>query len=82
MSGSLRAAYTDINDMFEYFHSEKLLIVTLAKYIILKCKGKEKDKRKEALLTSAIESGMPNDPASLKELRLIIKEHIKPEQAL
>lgn len=81
-NGSLDQAFSDISDMFSYYHSEKMLVVALSKYIIHGCKGKLKNQRKEELLSSAISGGMPNTAESLKEIRAMIKAHITPDQDL
>ena len=81
-TGSLDQAFGNISDMFNYYHSEKMLVIALTKYIINACKGKLKNQRKEELLSSAISGGMPNTPESLKEIRAMIKTHITPDQDL
>ncbi|WP_421254282.1 hypothetical protein [Aeromonas sp. 600948] len=80
--GDLIIAHDEINDAFDFYHSEKMLTISLAKYILHNCKGKQKQMRKEELISKAISGGVIDTPDSLKEMRRVIKEYITPNQEL
>ncbi|HDX8355508.1 TPA: hypothetical protein RQM97_003538 [Aeromonas dhakensis] len=81
-NGDLVIAYDEISDAFDFYQSERMLMISLAKYILHNCKGKQKQIRKEGLISKAISGGVIDTPESLKEMRKIIRDYITPNQAL
>lgn len=79
---SIDSAHEKVSDIFKYYHSEKMLVIVLGKYILQKCKGRTKNERKERLITEAITGGIEPTKENLKELRKLIKEHMSPDQEL
>ena len=74
-------AFSMLSGKFKYFHSEKMLVVAMARYIHNYCRGRGAVKRREELLTGILR-GMPNTPANRKTARKRIKRSIEPDQAL
>jgi hypothetical protein len=83
-TGHLDAALPKLSDRFKYFHSEKMLVISMAKYIRAHCTGKGAVKRREELLTGAFrhQPSIPNTKANRKLIRKKIKKHIEPDQEL
>ncbi|HDN9021627.1 TPA: hypothetical protein P2I16_003682, partial [Aeromonas salmonicida] len=81
-NSDLVIAYDEISDAFDFYQSERMLMISLAKYILHNCKGKKKQIRKEGLISKAISGGVIDTPESLKEMRKIIRDYITPNQAL
>lgn len=79
MTSSIDESYKHIQDVFKYFHSERLLVISMAKYIKKYCCGKVKNERKEELLTEALLSGITEDK---KKIRKEIAVHINPNEYL
>ena len=63
------------------FHSEKLLMIAMARYFRFKCTGKAAEKRIEYLVSEIIKLGARSDPATLKYIRTEAKKVIKPSEA-
>jgi hypothetical protein len=80
LKNSLSDAYDILKESLNYYHSEKVLAIALAKYIIKSCKGKGRSERQENLLTSAL-VGKPIN-ITLNEVRKIIKNYIAPDENL
>lgn len=80
--GSLEDAFRAIEEPFKQFHCEKMLAIVLAKYIKQQCKGAGFRKRKEQLITGAVACGVPRTEESLKHLRQLVKENIRPSEHL
>jgi len=68
---------------FTLFHCEKMLAVSLTKYVLNHCFGKGGETRRERLLTEAIiERGLPNNRGTRRSLRGQIRDLVKPTEAL
>lgn len=78
----LDAALRKLSSRFKYFHSEKMLVISMAKYIRAHCTGKGAVKRREELLTGSLQRGIANTKANRKVIRKQIKRHIQPDQGL
>lgn len=66
--GSIDEAYKNcLSQAFTYFHCEKMLLVTLARYIQKYCKGSGAKNRRERLMTELFMEGMPNSSANRKK---------------
>lgn len=81
-TGNLENAFREIEGTFKQFHSEKMLTVVLAKYIKYQCKGSGFAERKELLITGALTRGIPRTQESLRRLRKLVKESIRPSEVL
>lgn len=64
------------------FHCEKSLAIVLSRYIADSCMGKGGDLRRERLLTEVLAKGVPNNRANKRTLRKLLKDMIRPNQAL
>lgn len=64
------------------FYCEKFLGITLIRYILKGCVGRKKEGRRERLLTDILLDGLPPTPDNLKAVRKMIRNGIKPKQAL
>lgn len=62
------------------FHCEAMLGVALARYFRDQCIGKGAKKRREALLTQAIDSGVPNNRVNRRRIRSTSKKMIRPNR--
>jgi hypothetical protein len=62
-------------------HSEKLLVVAMARYFKNKCMGKGGAERRERLLTEALASGISNNRHSRRKIRTQTKTLIRPSAA-
>lgn len=80
--GSLEDAFREIEGEFQQFHCEKMLTIVLTKYIKQQCKGAGFMKRKEQLISGAVARGAPRTAESLKRLRHLIRETIRPSESL
>jgi hypothetical protein len=63
-------------------HSEKVLAMCMARYVRNYCTGVGGEKRREKLLTDALESGIPNNRHNRRAVRKSVKSQIKPDQRL
>lgn len=64
------------------FHCERMLAIVLARYINNAAIGKQKDRRKEHLVTMAVEGGVPSNRHSLRAMRKLVEKGIKPTEEL
>jgi hypothetical protein len=64
------------------FHCEKMLAIVLAKYINNAGLGQQREKRKEELVTRALDDGIPRNRHNLRELRKRADDLIKVNEAL
>jgi len=80
--GSLQQAIQEINKHFELFHCEKMLAITLARYIKTACKGSALRGRTERLITEALAAGTPRSKESLRQLRRFLRANLQPSDEL
>lgn len=64
----------------QLFHSEKLLMIAMARYFRFKCMGRGARERIENLVSEIVKRGARNDPATLKYIRERAKIAIKPSE--
>jgi hypothetical protein len=64
------------------FHSERMLAISLTRYIRSSCIGKDGDRRREDLLTKALSGGIPNNRHNKRMIRKAAKVMTKPTQRL
>lgn len=64
------------------FHCERYLAIVLAKYINNAGMGKQKERRKEHLVTVAVERGLAPNRHNLRAARKIAKKGIEPTEVL
>jgi len=74
---SFEAALQNLPNKFKPFYAEKLLFVSLAKYIKNGTMGKGFHQRKEGLITNLVESGLYPTVENLKIWRSHIKDTLK-----
>lgn len=68
---------------FQYFHSEKMLVVSLAKYIRQHCSGRGGKARRERLLSDVFQNpAIENNRQNRRIYRKKIRDFVKPNQAL
>ena len=79
---SLDKAFEKLSGSFRYFHSEKMLIISMAKYVRRYCMGHGAKERLEVLLTEALKSKQQNTKQNRKYFRKMAKAFIKPKQDL
>lgn len=80
---SIDTALEHIGDQFQYFHSEKMLVVSLAKYIMQHCRGRGGRERRERLLTEVLASpNIRNNRKNRRRYRKEIKKFLLPNQRL
>jgi len=83
-------AGSDITTAFEnnlvpalkIFHSERMLAISLTRYIRDSCIGKGGDRRRKDLLTKALSGGIPNNRHNKRMIRKAAKAMTKPTQRL
>lgn len=80
--GSLDDGFRELEGPFKQFHCERMLTIVLAKYIKQQCKGAGFRKRKEQLISGAIDRGALSTPESLRRLRHSVDELIRPSVPL
>jgi len=82
-SGRLDLAYNKLSSLFTNFNSEKMLVISMAKYIREQCKGRGGMERRERLLTESLtSSNIENNRTNRKLIRKQIKQFIMPDQTL
>lgn len=64
------------------FHCERMLAILLARYINDAALGQQKERRKEHLVTMAVEQGVPANRHNLRAMRKVVKKAIEPTEAL
>lgn len=64
------------------FHCEEMLAVVLSKYINNAGLGKQRERRKEQLVTDALDSGVPRNRKNLRTLRKRADDMITPDEKL
>ena len=64
------------------FHCERMLAIVLARYINGATLGKQKERRKEHLVTMAVERGVAPNRHNLRVMRKFAENGIKPTEAL
>lgn len=64
------------------FHCEQMLAIVLAKYINFSGLGKQRERRKEGLVTDAIDGGVPRNRKNLRALRKRANAMITPKESL
>lgn len=69
-------------DRLRLFHCEKMLAVVLAKYVNNAAMGRQQERRREQLVTDAINQGVVNDRGNRRRLRRMANEMIKPTEEL
>lgn len=80
---NLDDALGHLGDQFQYFHSEKMLVVSVAKYIMLHCRGRGGRERRERLLTEVLANPkIQNNRQNRRRYRREIKDFLKPNQEL
>lgn len=80
---SVDAATQALSCQFDYFHSERMFLISFARYVREKCLGKGGRDRRERLLTETFEeTKLENTKQMRKKLRRQIKQHLKPTPAL
>ena len=67
---------------WEVFHCERMVAVVLSRYLDAACFGQRAQRRKEDLISKAIESGQPKNRQNLRRMRKIADKQIKPTPAL
>jgi hypothetical protein len=72
---------THLAPNMQLFHSEKLLMVAMARYFRFNCMGEGRRKRIEYLVSEIVKLGARTDPATLKYIRTEAKKAIKPSEA-
>lgn len=77
---SINDAYSNISNVFSFYHCEKVLAEALMIYIMDYCKGKAKQNRKEFLLSKVLSNIGSDLKIPLAEIRNEIKQLTKPEQ--
>ena len=81
--GSLDEAHRQyLSESFRYFHCEKTLLLSVARYIKAACRGKPATERRERLMTEVFMQGMENTAGNRKSVRDKLKAGLKPDQAL
>jgi hypothetical protein len=82
-TSSVDEAIKALSCRFEYFHSERMFLISFARYIREKCLGKGGRARRERLLTEAFEeTKLANTQKARRELRKNIKQQLEPTPAL
>jgi len=82
-TASVDAAIQALSCQFEYFHSERMFLISFARYVREKCLGKGVRERRERLLTETFEeTKLVNTKHIRRNLRKQIKQHLKPTPAL
>lgn len=64
------------------FHCEQMLAIALARYINDATLGKQKERRKEDIVTMAVENGVAPNRHNLRATRKLAEEGIRPTEAL
>jgi hypothetical protein len=64
------------------FHCERMLAIVLARYINDAAVGKQKERRKEHLITMAVKLGIPASRQNLRAMRKLAEKGITPTEAL
>jgi hypothetical protein len=64
------------------FHCERMLAIVLARYINDAAMGKQKERRKEELITKAVEGGIVPNRHNLRAARKLAETGIKPTEEL
>jgi hypothetical protein len=64
------------------FHSERMLMIILTKYIRNYCMGRKAKDRREDILTRVLAMGLPNTLANRQYVRRFARRGIRPSQAL
>lgn len=81
--GDLWAAFDEhLSPQMRDYHADKMLFMSVAKYIRNHCKGKGSTQRRERLLTEVFLAGLPQTDENLKSARQKIKEGIRPDSGL
>jgi hypothetical protein len=82
-SESIDIAYSrHISSKFKYFNCEKLLFITVARYISNHCKGRGGAARRERLLTEIFDQHFENSSENRKIIRKWLKDGLRPDQSL
>jgi hypothetical protein len=80
---SLDGSLAHLGNQFQYFHSEKMLVVSLARYIRQHCVGRGGRERRERLLTDLfLNSTIQNNRYNRRKYRKEIKAFLTPSQEL
>lgn len=72
----------NLSPALKVFHSERMLAISLTRYIRDGCIGKGGDRRREDLLTGALSGGIPNNRHNKRMIRKAAKAMTKPSQGL
>lgn len=70
------------SETLRLFHCEKMLAIVLAKYINNAGLGQQRERRKEDLVTRAIDDGAPRNRHNLRKLRKRANDLIRVDEAL
>ena len=70
------------NDTLKIMHCEEVLLIVMTKYVRAGTIGKAKKERVEALISTVVNDIGPVDSRTLKAMRKVAKEGIKPTQEL
>jgi hypothetical protein len=70
------------NDTLKIMHCEEVLLIVMAKYVRAGTIGKAKQERVEALISTVVNDIGPVESETLKAMRKVAKEGIKPTQEL
>lgn len=82
-TGSVDDATKVFTCKFEYFHAERMFLISFARYIREKCLGKGGKERRENLLTQTFEeTTLPNTAPMRQRLRRQIKKQLEPSPKL
>jgi hypothetical protein len=72
----------NLSPALKVFHSERMLAISLTRYIRDNCIGKGGGRRREDLLTKVLSGGIPNNRYNKKMIRKVAKAMTKPSQRL
>jgi hypothetical protein len=83
VGGDVQAAFdSNLSTSMRLFNADKMLFVSLARYIYAACRGKAARQRRERLLSEIFMAGRERTPANLKAVRKMLKDGLRPAQDL
>jgi hypothetical protein len=82
-TASVDAAIHSLVCQFDYFHAERMFLISFARYVREKCLGKGGKERRERLLTETFnEVRLENTSQNRKMLRKQIRQYLRPTPAI
>lgn len=83
LGGDIHTAFkAHLSGAMRVFSADKMLFISIARYIHNACRGKPAAQRRERLLSEILAAGKKRTPENLKAIRKTIKAGIRPTQEL